>query len=183
LPHRHVLWTDDLVAAELARQEFACRRVWTQFVFTYFTAKGSIDATACESLTAQLMAMEYYYTKPTVATVMHAFEEAEGDVDKAPLAQVLDWFGDPNVRLEGQYFICCGSIKGIWQKCAIESTAQQATIRILDRLSQRPGGFKVIDGLLESIERIFNVDVLNAQNAKETIIGWRKGRGTRIILP
>jgi hypothetical protein len=179
----HVLWTDDFPTAEIARSEFGCHRVWTQFVFTYFAGKGAIESEVCESLTARLMSMEYYYTKPTVATVMHALGVAAGDVDKAPLAQVLDWFGDANVKLDGLYFVGSRVLKDIWHKCAVETTAQQVTIRILDRLSQRPRGFQIIEALLDNIDRIFGVDVITAQKAREVIVGWLKGRGTKIILP
>jgi len=56
-------------------------------------------------------------------------------------------------------------------------------IGILERLSQRPGGVDMIKGLLGSIDRIFGVDVINAQRARNVIVGWLKSGGTRVIIP
>ncbi len=178
-----VLWTDDFATAELARSEFGCRRVWTQLVFSFAAGMRAVDQDTSESVAARLLAMEYYYTKPTTATVVHAVEQTDGDVDKAPLFQVLNWFGDQNVKLGGLYFVGAGVLKAVWQKYGMETTPQRVTIRILERLSQRPRGFQVIEGLHENIDRIFGLDVITAHKVKELIAAWLKGRSTKIILP
>lgn len=179
-----VLWTDDLATAELARTELGCKRVWTQFVFNHFADEGVVEREFAMALTVQLLQMEYYYTMPSIAAIMRAMEDANWDVDKAPLFQALNWFGDPNVKLQGVYYIGSGVVKRVWQESVVESKAQEVTIRILERISQRRGGFRVIDALLTNIDRIFGLDVINANKAKATIKGWLAGtRGTRIILP
>jgi hypothetical protein len=180
-PSNRVLWTDDLAMAELARTEFGCQRVWTQFLFNHFADLGLIERKIAEELTVLLMQMEYYYTKPTVEAIILAIEKAAEDIDKEPLLQVLNWLSDPHAKIEGQYYIASGVTKKIWQEDALGIKAQRITIRILERLSQRQGGFRVIDGLLSNIDRIFGLDVINADKAKKTIKGWLAGK--RIILP
>ena len=42
----HPLWTDDLITATFARNEFGCNRVWTQILFDYFTDRAMMPEDA-----------------------------------------------------------------------------------------------------------------------------------------
>jgi len=178
-----ILWTDDLATAVFARDEFGCRRIWSQFLFEYFAQRAVIRPEAATDLTARLFAMRYYYVRPSVPVIMHALELAGAEADSPPLREVLDWFADTRAKREGQFVIGAGALKCIWQSNHVESSVQRITIRILERLSQRPGGVDMIKGLLGSIDRIFGVDVINAQRARNVIVGWLKSGGTRVIIP
>jgi hypothetical protein len=179
-----VLWTDDLATSLLAKTEFGCGRIWTQFVFEYFKTKKIVPSEVETELAVQLMGMEYYYTRPNVDIVMKAVEKGNWDTENYPLKQVLNWFGDEKVKLEGLFYIGSQVIKEIWQKSNLDERAQAITIRILENLSKRSGGNDVVNGLFQSIDRIFGVDVLTGEKVKEVIRGWETGGGsTRIIIP
>ena len=180
----HTLWTDDLATAELSQKEFGCQRVWTQQIVEYFCAEGKLDPDFDAEIAMNLMHMRYYYTRPNVKVFLKAVDKTNGDVDKGPLSQTLDWFGDPNVNIEGLLQIAAQVIKQVWQKFDIETKSQIITIRILDRLSHRSGGHKVVDALLRNVDNIFTVDVIHARRVKKVIEAWLKSRGGNwIILP
>jgi tetratricopeptide (TPR) repeat protein len=180
----HSLWTDDLATAEIGRLEFGCKRIWTQQTVDYFCGEGNLEADFGVEVTVKLMHMRYYYTKPEVRSLLKAVEKTNGDVDKGPLFQSLDWFGDQNVKIEGIHYIGAMFIKSLWQSDHIENIRQTVTIRILERLAKRSKGLSVITSWLENINNIFGLDVVNGAKVKRVIEGWLKGgQGKRIIIP
>jgi tetratricopeptide (TPR) repeat protein len=180
----HTLWTDDLATAELSRMEFGVQRVWTQQIVEYFCTEGKFDPDFDAEIATNLMHMRYYYTRPNVRVFLKAVEKTNGDVDKGPLSQSLDWFGDPNVKIEGIYHIGAMFLKSLWQSDHIENIRQTVTIRVLERLAKRSNGLIVIKSWLENINNIFGLDVVNGAKVKRVIEGWMKGgQGKRIIIP
>lgn len=179
----HVLWTDDLPTAFIAKGEFGCQRVWTQIVFQHFAELGNLSKDLSMDVSLKLFRMGYYYVRPSVPIIVRAVHEVNGKVDSPPLCQVLDWFSDENADKHGQFMFAAGAIKQIWQSSLLENPVQQVTIRILENLSRRPGGMEIIQGLLQNIDRIFGVDVVNAHKTKQIIEGWLRGGKSRIIIP
>lgn len=181
--NKNALWTDDFAVAEVARTEFKCQRVWTQSVFEYSSGEGLFEPSIATDVVLKLIQMRYYYTRPNVEILLKAADKADQDVDKPPLLQALDWFANPNVKLLGLIDIGAMFLKAHWQENHIENVSQAVTIRVLERLSARPGGFDVIKTWLQDIHVIFGLDVVNAAKMKNVIIAWLAGRGRRIIIP
>ena len=180
----HALWTDDFATGEGGRLEFGCQRVWTQQTVDYFCDEGNLEADFGAEVTVNLMHMRYYYTKPDIRSLLKAVEKTHGDVDKGPLLQSLDWFGDQNVKIEGIHYIGAMFIKSLWQSDHIENICQTVTIRILERLAGRTKGMSVVKSWFEQINNIFGVDVVNAAKVKDVFKGWLGGGlGRRIIIP
>jgi hypothetical protein len=179
----YVLWTDDLATAFFAKGEFGCRRVWTQVVFQHFAELNNLSKDLSMDVSLKLFRMGYYYVRPSVPIIVRAVHEVAGKVDSPPLRQVLDWFSDENADKHGQFMFAAGAIKQIWQSSLLENLVQQVTIRIMENLSRRPGGMEIIQGLHQNIDRIFGVDVVNAQKTKQIIEGWLRGGRSRIIIP
>ena len=178
------LWTDDLATAEKANTDFGCRRVWTQFVVEYLCDEKQLEIDFTSQLALRLMQMGYYYTRPNVAVLMKAVEDTNGDIEKPPLAAALSWFGDPNVELEGPLRMGAVFIKEVWQKVQIQSVKQNITVRVLELLSSRSGGFHAISAWAQNIYNIFGLDVVNALQVRTLIEDWLKGsEGNRIIIP
>ena len=171
----YVLWTDDLATAELGRLEFGCQRVWTQQIVQHFCAQGKLDPDLDIEISTNLMHMTYYYTRPNVKILLKAVEKTDGDVDKGPLYQALDWFSDPNAKIEGIDSIGAMFLKSLWQSRHLESINQTITIRILERLSSKPQGMNVIHSWLRNINHIFWIDVTTARKVKSVILSWLKG--------
>ena len=179
----HSLWTDDLATAELARMELGCQRVWTQQVVGYFCGEGMLKDDFKTEVNVNLMHMKYYYTRPDVKSLLKAVEKTHGDIEKGPLSHAIDWFGDPNVEIQGIHHIGAMFIKALWQSAHVENINQTVTIRILERVTERTKGMSVVKSWLQNINHIFGVDVVNAAKVKDVINGWLGGQGRRIIIP
>jgi hypothetical protein len=54
----YVLWTDDLIQAQMSAQEFGVRRVWTQLVLGVLTDAGLLPPSDYSEATANLIGME-----------------------------------------------------------------------------------------------------------------------------
>ncbi|MHC4617287.1 MAG: tetratricopeptide repeat protein [Planctomycetota bacterium] len=178
----HSLWTDDLITAEFARMEFGCQRVWTQEICGYLSSEGILEADFEAEMTMNLTHMRYYYTRPNVRSLLKAVDKTHGDVDKGPLLQTLEWFGDSNVNIEGVNYIGAMFLKSLWQSGHLENINQTVTIRVLERLSARPQGMNVIHFWLRNVHNIFGIDVVNAKKVGDVIQSWLSGGG-RIIIP
>ncbi len=178
------LWTDDLITAEFARMEFGCQRVWTQEIFGYLCSEGILEADFEAEMTMNLTQMRYYYTRPSVRSLLKAVDKTHGDVDKGPLLQTLEWFGDSNVNIEGVNYIGAMFLKSLWQSGHLESVSQTVTIRILEQLTTRRQGINIIHFWLRNIYNIFGIDVVNARKVEDVIRSWLSGGGKgRIIIP
>ena len=90
---------------------------------------------------------------------------------------------DEKAKKEGQYQFAALTIKSVWQSDCLEMRAQQVTIRILERISCRPGGVDMIQGLYANVDGLFGLDVLNAIKVRKIIESWLIGGGSRIVLP
>jgi len=179
-----ILWTDDLATSALAQNEFGCYRIWTQFFVNHLLEERLLENNVVQDITVLLMQMGYYYTKPTIDTFMAAIEKSNNNLDQAPAFQVFNWFSDANVKAQGQFYIAAGVIKKAWQDIHIDHISQHITIRILERLVQRPKGYFAIEALRNGITQIFGLDIINAKKAQDTIDGWLRGtQGNHIILP
>jgi len=179
-----ILWTDDLATAALAQNEFGCYRIWTQFFFNHLLEKKVLENNIFQNITILLMQMGYYYTKPNIDTFIEALRNSNNDLDQAPAFQVFNWFSDPNVKAQGQFYIAAGVVKKAWQEINVDELSQNITIRILERLVQRPKGYFAIEAFRDVIPQVFGLDVINAQKAQDTIDGWLRGtQGKHIKLP
>src|SRR5205823_271575 len=58
----HVLWTDDLIQAQISAQEFGSRRVWTQLLLGTLADAGIISLEEYSDASARLVGMEVITT-------------------------------------------------------------------------------------------------------------------------
>lgn len=74
--------------------------------------------------------------------------------------------------------IAASSIPTIWREKPLVDYATRVTIRMLDKMSHNSGGIDNIRTLSRNIDRIFGLNVVDAQRAKMVIEAWlRTGPG------
>src|SRR6202030_4093598 len=95
----HVLWTDDRVIANVARNEFGVRRIWTQSAFMARVQAGTLDPAELATATTRLAGWGYTFTTPSLETLMRAGAVSEWDCNQFPLRQALDQFATDSVRM------------------------------------------------------------------------------------
>jgi tetratricopeptide (TPR) repeat protein len=87
-----ILWTDDLVLAEVARSELGVERVWTQAVVEHLANRGLIDRAVAEEAYAKLMGFNYQVTQFRGSVIVAALRVSNGSVDVFPMRQIMQVF-------------------------------------------------------------------------------------------
>jgi PIN domain associated with the TPR-GreAB-C-PIN system len=88
-----VLWTDDLVSAEVAKSELGVERVWTQAVVEHLANRGLLDRSSADEVYAKLVGFDYQSTHFTGAVMLAALRVSNGAVDAFPMRQMIGGFG------------------------------------------------------------------------------------------
>jgi len=87
-----ILWTDDLVFAEVARTELGVERVWTQAVIEHLATRGLVDREVAEEAYAKLVGFNYQATHFRGITIVAALRVSKGSVEAFPMRQVIQAF-------------------------------------------------------------------------------------------
>jgi hypothetical protein len=85
----NILWTDDLVFAEVAKSELGVERVWTQALVEHLANRGLIDRALADEAYAKLVGFDYQSTQFTGAVMVAALRASKGSVDAFPMRQTL----------------------------------------------------------------------------------------------
>jgi tetratricopeptide (TPR) repeat protein len=89
----NILWTDDLVFAEVAKSELGVERVWTQALVEHLAHRGLIDRALAEEAYAKMVGFNYQSTHFTGAVIVAALRVSNGSVDAFPMRQMIGVFG------------------------------------------------------------------------------------------
>jgi len=88
-----ILWTDDLVLAEVARSELGVERVWTQALVEHLANRGLIDRAVAEETCAKLIGFNYQVTQFRGGVIVAALRVSNGSLDAFPMRQMIQVFG------------------------------------------------------------------------------------------
>jgi hypothetical protein len=177
-----VLWTDDWTAGQVAANRLSVNQTWTHAVLLWLELTGRVSKDLQEQATLVLIRAGYVFTGINHEHVLLAIEQANWDVDSPRLAPVLEHFADGSVEPSNRLALASASLKAIWQRGLIVSHTTALTIRILNLLASDRAGRAIVDALLHSADRVFGIDVINAEGFKQAIAAWKATRG-RIIRP
>jgi hypothetical protein len=87
-----ILWTDDLVFAEVAKSELGTERVWTQAAIESLANRGLIDRSVVDQCHAKVLGFGYQATHFTGATIAAALRVSNGSIDAFPMRQAIEAF-------------------------------------------------------------------------------------------
>lgn len=96
-----VLWTDDLIQGELAKNEFGVKRAWTELVAEQTALAGQMTDAERERVVASLIGMEYSVTSFDSSAMLRAVEMSDATPWRTPLKQFIDIFQKPPGNLQG----------------------------------------------------------------------------------
>lgn len=168
----HVLWTDDRVIANLARNEFGVRRVWTQSALMARAQAGSLDRAELATAGTKLAGWGYSFTTPSLEILMSAGAVAGWNPDQFPLRQALEQFATDSVRLPNAVTLAAELIVNLYADSYLRASRTTVTARLLDRLALRPGGREAIEALPRSLPIRFGLDLIGARELSDAIRGW-----------
>ena len=130
----HVLWTDDLVAGEIARSELGAERVWTQALIEHLGILGVMDRNLAGETHAKLVGFNYQSTHFTGWVMVAALRVSNGSVTAFPMRQMLRAFEGVVSGNRGVAFRQLAEfIVGLTRELILPETRCLATKALLDK--------------------------------------------------
>jgi hypothetical protein len=124
----------------------------------------------------------YVFTMIGAQHMIRAGKEANWDIDKPPLREMLAVLGDVSRDRQQLVVMAAAIAKAVWQERFPDQRAQTLTIRMLEYLIKIPGGDNLIGRVQQLADVVFGLDVMGADAFRRVIKNWREGR-THIIIP
>jgi hypothetical protein len=168
----HVLWTDDRIMANVARNDFGVRRIWTQSAFMARVQAGSLESAHLATAGTKLAGWGYTFTTPSLETLMRAGAVSGWEPNQFPLKQALDQFATDSVRMPDAVILAAELIVNIYADSRLRSTRVAVIARLLNRLAARRGGREAIEALPRSLPIRFGLDIIGARELADAIRGW-----------
>jgi hypothetical protein len=178
---RRVLWTDDWVVGAFAAGEYAVRRVWTQAALAWAADHG-LGLDAFIEASSKLTGWRYVFTGLNVGILVKCGALANWKPDAWPLKQGLDRLADPAVTSQDTLLLVAGFMVRLHRECFLPELRNAVIVRTLDQLSKRTGAMRLIDAVERALPQLFGLDLLGADESREIIRAWRKGR-RHIVAP
>jgi len=172
----HLLWTDDARLGGFARTEYGAKSVWTQAVLQWAAGKGHISEEKLALSTAQLIGFGYSFTSPSLPALVEAAKIAEWNPGRWPLSSALDQLGSETIHLRGAAILGAAFIEQTYRQAILDEPRRQIVTSILDKLADRPGGIRAIEGIQAFVPTIFGLNVIGATDVFTIIQTWFKAR-------
>ena len=173
----HVLWTDDMILADLAKTEFGVRRVWTEAALQARAQAGNLDPAELATASTKLAGWGYSFTTPSIETLMRAGSVAVWNPDQFPLKQALDQFASESMNMSDAVRLAAELIVKMYNDQYLRGQRRTVTSRLLDRLAIRPGGRDAIETLPRSLPIRFGLDLIRARELSDVVRGWTAAQG------
>ena len=168
-----VLWTDDFIQAELARNEHGVSRVWTQFVIGERFELGVVETETFLDTSAKLFGYGYYFTSLNPNIIRQAGIIAEWRVDKWPFSQALSFLAEESSDLMQVVMLTAQFLKLLYQEPLLPETRKIVTEKILENIARKEGGIQGIFDLRRNLlPIIFGLNVVGLAQVIETIDSW-----------
>ena len=168
----HVLWTDDMILADLAKTEFGVRRVWTEAALQARAQAGNLDPAELATASTKLAGWGYSFATPGIETLMRAGSVAVWNPDQFPLKQALDQFADDSMNMSDAVRLAAELIVKMYNDQYLRGQRRTVTSRLLDRLAARPGGREAVEALPRSLPIRFGLDLIRARELSDVVRGW-----------
>jgi tetratricopeptide (TPR) repeat protein len=178
----YVLWTDDLIQAQVSMQEFGCRRVWTQLLLGVLTNAGLLTADEYSDASAKLLGMEFVSTTFDAACALAAFRLASWSVEKSPASQLMAVFSDQTADLEGLFRICVEFMVRLFREPVLPEIRCSVAREFLDAFADRRRAIDLLKSLRQQSSVAFGVNALGKDQFDECFDRWLERRGKSLIV-
>jgi len=178
----HILWTDDLLQAQVAGQEFGVNRVWTQLMLEYLAEAGLITYDELNDATARLIGMKFVATSFGVPALLSGFRIANWSAAAWPAKHFIDVIADPTTDLQQMFGILVGFVERLYRE-PISSLTRGAVARsLLEAFAGRPVGLNLLTSLRARSVQVFGINVVGAGQFDECYDIWLRHRNQPMIM-
>jgi tetratricopeptide (TPR) repeat protein len=167
-----VLWTDDLIQAEIAKSEFGVKRTWTELVAEQTVLAGELPSGEGERAVASLVGMEYSVSSFNSLVMLKAVEMSEATPWRTPLKQFVDVFRKPNGNLQGLLGIFVDFITKLYRESYLPETRCKVVTALLDALWMTVPMRLALLRLRRTSARFFGLNTIGQQQFDACFDAW-----------
>ncbi len=178
-----VLWTDDLVQAQTAAQEFGCRRVWSQLVLGALADAGLLTLAQYADVSASLVGAEFMTTWFDSLSMLVALQLAEWSIEEKPAAQILQIFSNPNADIQALFRLFVEFVIRIFKEPVALDMKCSVICAFLDVIAKRAEAMVILNSLRAASPRLFGINVIGKDQFEQCFDRWLKHRNMPIIYP
>jgi hypothetical protein len=166
----HVLWTDDLVVAQVAQLEFGVgQRIWTQSVLRAAAANGLLSQSQLHDFNARLLGYGYANTWFGADSLLRAAEIANWSPNGWPFRNVLRFFGNHSIS----------GVERLQMAAAFLITAYQWHLRsplvweaIVGATLTSFGDRRMVESLVWMLAADFGAETSIARSVRQAVRTW-----------
>ena len=183
----HVLWADDWAVAQVASELVGCERVWSQAVVRSLADRGQVAEEVFTDFSVYLANAGYRHTRLSPHMIIRAARDSDWDASRRPFSSLIELLGSAEYEEMGVARVALVAMKEIWQHCPLASLRHAAWTALLEKVGARERGASLLHALLASVDAVFGVNVVGADDAREAIqaalSNRTNGDGRGIVLP
>jgi hypothetical protein len=177
----YVLWTDDLIQAQIAEKEYGVRRAWTQLVINDLADSGLLSMDEKNTAAAHLVGMKYVSTLFDSSTILKAVELSSGEVWRRPLKQIIEVFADPNAEIRGLLGIFVDFVAKLYRESFLPETRCGVVVAFLDALWRNLTARKILFEIRKSSVRFFGLNGVGQEQFDDCFDRWVKSKENPIF--
>jgi hypothetical protein len=178
-----VLWTDDLIQAQLAANEFGARRAWTQIMIEQIALVGQITAAEHERATAALVGLEYVNTNFDVSSLLRAVEMSDATPWRWPLKQFVRVFTQPAGDLQNLLAIFIDFISRLYREPYLAESRCKVVTALLDGLWRHVSLRRPLIELRRAGKQFFGLNHVGQSQFEECFDQWYRTVTEMIVSP
>jgi hypothetical protein len=129
-----VLWTDDLIQAELAKTEFGVKRAWTEVIAEQTMLAGEISDAERRRIVASLIGMNYTATYFDSGIMLKAVEMSDATPWRFPFKQIVGVFQKPTGNLQVLLGIFVDFLTKLYREDHLPESRCRVATALLDAL-------------------------------------------------
>ncbi|MGH7812819.1 MAG: PIN domain-containing protein [Candidatus Binataceae bacterium] len=168
----HVLWTDDMVLAEVAKSEFGVRRIWTEAAMTGRAQSGNLDPAELATASTKLAGWGFAFSAPSVENLMRAGSVAVWNPDQFPLRQAIDQLASESITLQDAMRLVAEMIVRIYNDQYLRASRRAVAMRLFERAGRRRGGREAVEALPRSLPIRFGLDLIRSRELSDVVRAW-----------
>jgi hypothetical protein len=178
----YVLWTDDLVQAQVSAHEYGVRRVWTQVVLGDLADAGLIAADEYHDASARLVGMEFVATQFDAYTLIATARLSEWSFIGPPADRIIKTLADPSADLQGLLRIYAEFVVRLYREPIAQETKCSVSREFFGVFARRPGGMPALKNIRRLSSRIFGLNAIGQKQFDECFDLWIRFEDTGIVV-
>lgn len=167
-----LLWTDDGIAAHLARQELGTDRVWTQGLLLWLLEKGLVDERAFATVGALMVAHDYSFTSVSFGTMIESGCMAEWNSGRWPVTKVISHLSKAEVRPDDALGLAARFLVEVFTRPLPVETRRAFMERTCEALAGRTEGKGAVAAMSRVLPRMFGLNIVGLEQAMRAIELW-----------